>query len=241
MDAYTGEASAGDSGLAGDSDLLASTAATSDKVATSAEKRYVTLAIVLVLIGLMVGSLLQRNFHPDLEDLPQLVAGVSPFALLYVFAQSIERVIELVSPLLGGLLGVADSGKPQPRFKGEVVRTRNSAWREAVVAPSRLVNSDDPEGGTNAEAAVKAQHVVEQFRANCAVVAVGLAALLAMVASGYVGFFLLHLLGLGNAGGTLDLLVTGLAVGAGTKPLHDVISNLSKAKESKQDPKELQA
>ena len=35
-----------------------------------------------------------------------------------------------------------------------------------------------------------------------------------------------------------DLLVTGLVVGAGTKPLHDLVSRLEKSKEKAQDPAE---
>ena len=34
----------------------------------------------------------------------------------------------------------------------------------------------------------------------------------------------------------VDLLVTGLAVGGGTKPLHDLVSNLQASKEAKKDP-----
>jgi hypothetical protein len=33
-----------------------------------------------------------------------------------------------------------------------------------------------------------------------------------------------------------DLLVTGLVVGAGTKPLHDLVSNIERVKNGKQDP-----
>ena len=33
-----------------------------------------------------------------------------------------------------------------------------------------------------------------------------------------------------------DLLVTGLVVGAGTKPLHDLVSNIEHGKDAKQDP-----
>ena len=33
--------------------------------------------------------------------------------------------------------------------------------------------------------------------------------------------------------------MTGLAIGGGTKPLHDLISNLQAAKEDKKDPKEM--
>jgi hypothetical protein len=38
----------------------------------------------------------------------------------------------------------------------------------------------------------------------------------------------------------IDLLVTGLAIGGGTKPLHDLISNLQAAKISKKDPSQTQ-
>ena len=33
-----------------------------------------------------------------------------------------------------------------------------------------------------------------------------------------------------------DLLVTGLVVGAGTKPLHNLVSNIESSKDAKQDP-----
>jgi hypothetical protein len=38
----------------------------------------------------------------------------------------------------------------------------------------------------------------------------------------------------------LDLLVTGLAIGGGTKPLHDLITNLQAAKYNRKDPRPLQ-
>jgi hypothetical protein len=38
----------------------------------------------------------------------------------------------------------------------------------------------------------------------------------------------------------IDLLVTGLAIGGGTKPLHDLISNLQAAKIQKKDPSQTQ-
>ena len=34
----------------------------------------------------------------------------------------------------------------------------------------------------------------------------------------------------------LDILVPGLAIGGGTDPLHDLISNLQAAKDNKKDP-----
>lgn len=39
----------------------------------------------------------------------------------------------------------------------------------------------------------------------------------------------------------VDIVISGLAVGSGTKPLHDLISSLQKAKEEREDPPERQA
>jgi hypothetical protein len=69
-----------------------------------------------------------------------------------------------------------------------------------------------------------------------------------MAVSAALGLYLLHAVGLPEGswrGGPfsaqglrrwVDLLVTGLAVGGGTKPLHDLISNLQASKEAKKDP-----
>jgi hypothetical protein len=70
---------------------------------------------------------------------------------------------------------------------------------------------------------------VDQYRANLTGTTFGLAALLAMLVSGYAGIFLLHIVGLHTAG-WLDVLVSGLAIAGGTKPLHDLISNVSSGK-----------
>ncbi len=83
--------------------------------------------------------------------------------------------------------------------------------------------------------AADAQHYVEQFRLNAASLSLGLAALLGMAASGYLGTFFLHMIGATSAGIGLGILITGLAVAGGTKALHDLISNVQKAKERKSD------
>jgi hypothetical protein len=53
-----------------------------------------------------------------------------------------------------------------------------------------------------------------------------------MLVSGYTGLFLLTTVGL-HVTGWLDVLVTGLAVAGGTKPLHDLISNISSSSPAK--------
>jgi len=106
--------------------------------------------------------------------------------------------------------------------------------------------------------AAAAQAELDQRRADKAVAYWALATILGLLLSATLGLYLLHIVGLrsdglaadgtwtagiGNAAGIrhmLDLLVTGLAIGGGTKPLHDLISNLQATKTSKKDPSQTQ-
>jgi hypothetical protein len=106
--------------------------------------------------------------------------------------------------------------------------------------------------------AAAAQAELDQRRADKAVAYWALASILGLLLSATLGIYLLHIVGLRSDGlatdGTwaagilsatgirhaLDLLVTGLAIGGGTKPLHDLISNLQAAKISKKDPSQTQ-
>jgi hypothetical protein len=102
--------------------------------------------------------------------------------------------------------------------------------------------------------AAAAQAELDQRRTDKAIAYWALASVLGLLVSGTLGLYLLHIVGLRGdglmtdgswAGGIpsaagirhmLDLLVTGLAIGGGTKPLHDLISNLQAAKDNKKDP-----
>jgi hypothetical protein len=59
-----------------------------------------------------------------------------------------------------------------------------------------------------------------------------------MLASGYLGLYLLKAVGVQGAVDWLDILITGIALGGGTKALHDLLSNITEAKTDRQDPSE---
>jgi hypothetical protein len=69
-------------------------------------------------------------------------------------------------------------------------------------------------------------HADPSLHRNRAAVCWGLASALAMAACGFFGFGVLHLIGDTGVSRYVDVVVTGLAVGGGTKPLHDLISGL---------------
>jgi hypothetical protein len=193
---------------------------TSDTVATQPLPRYMAFGLACLAAGLGLGILLQYLFHPGFRHLPVLPASVGAFALLYVMAQSIERLLVPVSWFGGGFLGPVGEGGQWRDFASRSKASLAVKHQEAMAAAYRTPNKD------TAQTAANSQHDLDQYRANLTATTFGLAAFAAMLVSGYAGVFLLHIVGLHTAA-WLDILVTGLAIAGGTKPLHDLISNIS--------------
>ena len=145
------------------------------------------------------------------------------FAVLYIIAQAVERLVE---PLMGVI-------KPSDQEKEEVKAAR--VQTQLAIASA----------GTVADAAAKESEKQKQFDAvqqERAVIAWALASVFSLLICGALGLGLIESVATIDAEGgdkalfsRIDVIVTGLAVGAGTKPLHDLIARLEKAKE-KADP-----
>jgi hypothetical protein len=119
-----------------------------------------------------------RPFEPSKAE----VANFALFAGFYVAAQLIERLMELVSPLLP-LWGLP--------------------------------------AGFSAEKMVRAA----QVKADRSKATLGLATLAGVAASAGFGLYFLSAVGI-TVPRLLDIFFTGLIIGAGTKPLHDLITSL---------------
>lgn len=131
---------------------------------------------------------------------PTIAAGFNTFALLFVMALAIERLIQPFSPVLGPDTAVAKA---------------NLASAQATAAPPDQIAT--------------AQQQVHDARGKTAIVTWGVATGLASILSACLNVTLLH--AITSQSGThppywIDLLVTGLVVGAGTKPLNDLWSRL---------------
>lgn len=78
-----------------------------------------------------------------------------------------------------------------------------------------------------------------QTRANVSSVTTGAAVVLGVLASGLLGLFLIESVASefvsNNLNRTVDVLISGLAMGAGTKPLHDLIGRIEKGKEKAEE------
>ena len=70
--------------------------------------------------------------------------------------------------------------------------------------------------------------MVDKQRFERAIIFWALASICGLAISGGFGLFLLQSISTSHVNSFLDLNATGLAIGAGTKPVHDAITGLAK-------------
>jgi hypothetical protein len=181
----------------------------------TADTQAVLLGYGLVIVGAAVGIGLW-SWRDPASFTPG--TGVSVFAPLYILAQSIERFIEPFTSMIKA--PAAGGGKSKT---------------EAMAAVNKALADHD------VHVAATWQSVVDRIRRNTAVISWGIASFLGIVLCGLFGLYMLRLVGFKGVPEQVDLVISGLAVGSGTKPLHDLIANVQQKKESAQDPPEKQA
>lgn len=152
------------------------------------------------------------------------VEGLSAFALFYVFAQVIERFLEPIVSL--------------ERFTAAEQERR----RDAAVSRARGLT----DGGEKARALAKAtahQAHVDQWKASRALLVFAAATVIGTLVAAWLDLSFLTALGvrLEAAPRWLHLLVTGLLIGGGTKPLHDLLTRIQQKKSDAQTPSEVSA
>ncbi|RKR90749.1 hypothetical protein BDK92_5130 [Micromonospora pisi] len=138
------------------------------------------------------------------------------FGTLLVFAAAVERVLEPFSRWFPG-------------------RRTEAILEQSIVALANRTNPTHDDLVAVAQAKAK----VERARSNRTVVSWGIATALATVASSAGGFYVLHAVAGPEWKGLpvwVDAIITGIMVGSGTKPVHDIISRVQNAKEQAQNP-----
>jgi hypothetical protein len=139
---------------------------------------------------------------------------LSTFLALFVFATAVERILEPITRWMPGRV-------EQERYEKAIADMENGV-----------------PGATNAAAVYKA--AVDRARAARGVIMWGLATGLSTVLASAAGFCLLRMIA-SNSGWNgvpmwTDALITGLVVGSGTKPLHDLINRVQKQSNLTQTP-----
>jgi hypothetical protein len=149
------------------------------------------------------------------DQLYRVSSDLSVFAGLFVLALAVERLLA-----------------PFSRFIGPDTEEKKDERDKAQAA----VESGT---GTTQELA-SAQAGVDRSRQIGAIAHWGLAVAVGFLLAGQLDILLLSAIaaeGSADPAPWADLLVTGLVVGAGTKPLHDLVSRIEKSKEAAQDQK----
>ena len=150
-----------------------------------------------------IGALGAWNINQVMAPTPfQIGDTMSTFGALFVFSAAVERVLEPFSRWMPG-------------------RTEQERYERAVA---------DLENGVPGamQGAAHYKAAVDSARASRGVLMWGIATFVATLLSAGAGFYLLRMLavnpGWNGIAPWADALVTGLVVGSGTKPLHDLIT-----------------
>jgi hypothetical protein len=164
-------------------------------------------------LGLAAGAFFAAwGLHGSASSTYRIDNQWSALTGLFILALAIERALEPFSRKLG----------PDT--------TMRKAKRDKVLAGPRPAGQNDR--------APEFQNVIEISRRLTAVVTWGVATGLGFLLCAVLNITLLQAVranGSGQPPFWADLLVTGLVVGAGTKPLHDLVANIERGKNSKRD------
>jgi hypothetical protein len=179
----------------------------------------------------LLASLLAYLFAKEPEIVIKVDEGFSVFAVLYIATQAIERFLEPIASTT--LLGAdkAEKAKKDVKQKADALG--------ALLSPA----TPDPAEGQVIEAAQEkrdADSKLQRLQANRKIMLWAVASVMGLATAVLMNLTLIESIASVTKSGAaagwferLDVVITGLAIGGGTKPLHDLIANLeSKKKDS---------
>jgi hypothetical protein len=134
-----------------------------------------------------------------------------PYAGVVASAAALERLLEPLSQVL----------MPTAAAKTTAAQSKTAAQADAA-NPQKTAAEVQPK----VDQAASDQADVEALRNNRTVFFWAIASICGLGISGGFGLFLLQSIATGHVNSFLDLAVTGLTIGAGTKPTHDLITSL---------------
>jgi hypothetical protein len=134
-----------------------------------------------------------------------------PYAAVVAASAALERLLEPLSEVL----------MPTTAAKTTAAQSKTAAQADAA-NPQTTAAEVQPK----VLQAASDQAVVDTLRNNRAVLFWAIASICGLGISGGFGLFLLQSIATGHVNSFLDLAVTGLTIGAGTKPTHDLITSL---------------
>lgn len=182
----------------------------------AAQGRHDHLRSTVVALGIAAAAFVMAwALHGNSASTYRIDSHWGAFTGLFILALAIERALEPFSRRLGPDTTEAKKARDQ---------------RLACIPV------DDKAAADKAQDAVNDQVEVDRCRRLTAVVTWGVATALAFLLCSELNITLMQAVRASSSGAPpfwADLLVTGLVVGAGTKPLHDLVSNIERVKEGR--------
>jgi hypothetical protein len=190
----------------------AQTAPVSASAAAQPPSQKVTiLSISAIIAAIVLMSFAHRYWIKPMPSL-KIASSYVPYAGVVAASAALERFLEPLSDLL--MNNKAQTTKQDAAVKKATAQT-------AGANPS----TDMADVHDKAQDAANAQATADTAKANRAVFFWAIASICGIGIAGGFGFFLLQSIATG-VNPYLDLAVTGLTIGAGTKPTHDLITSL---------------
>lgn len=170
----------------------------------------VVVSYVLLVAGVLLGTLIASMVTGVSFAPPQgTLTSIGLLALFFVMAQAIERLMEPVAEINFKVFG---SAKIEKQHK----RDQNIKAAEKETDQQKRQQSADEAANNAAEA--------NGIAANTKVVIWALASFVAMLVTGATKVYFLKVIGFNGVPDYLNILINGLVIGGGTKPLHDLIT-----------------
>ena len=199
---------------------IPTTGTSADDTRPSLEMVFWGTGILLVAWLIAAFALHDDNYPPGGPTTP--VAGLTIFAVFFVGAQAIERLLEpfanyfdpQTAAALSDAAGKADDAARQTlgaKRAGDVTTVI------AMIQPLQQALND---------AAQKKAHAARS-KANRKIVFWAIASAVGVLASAALKLYLLRTVGIATPNRPLEVLATGLIIGSGTQPLHDLVGLIS--------------
>lgn len=190
---------------------------TSDKP-SHANGIVVLLAFLVVALGWWLGYILFNKTPVDNGGVKfDPVDGIGLFALFFILAQALERLMEPIAEL------------SIPNFGSSKEKPRTNVARRVKAA---IAETDPAKAQEELDNGAAEQADENRIEGNTKVVIWAIATFVAMLISGSTHLFFLDAVGASGVNPSLNILLTGLVIGGGTKPLHELIKKLEKPSES---------
>ena len=195
-------------------------------------RRYGTAAAALLLVAVVCWAVTRWVPHPASEiDAVRPVDGLTIFAVFFVAALAIERLLEPVSnallPKAHLAKGAHDAMKEAKDEAVEYLDRTAAADGTAVAAASPVAEADPADANDAIGRAAEAVEALSVRQLQRATLFWAFATCLGMLMAAAMNLYFMNTVGITVGHRWEEILATGLIVGAGTKPLHDLVKLIS--------------